>query len=229
MSGSPDPQNINQNQQITVPQRFQPDFNASQKLTNVPLNGRNYLPWAKGARVTLKGKGLLGYVNGSKKRPEAAGDAQEIWDMADSQAITLITNSLEPQLNNMFCYYETAAELWQGIENQYSNYKSHSQVYQLKGEIARISQESREIPELIGLVRAKYEELKIYRPPTTDLSVIQEREETNQVYTFLAALDSSYEAVRAQILLSTEKQSHLLESRPSSNKRQRDGLPWPPT
>ena len=166
----------NQNQQLIVPQRFQPDFNASQKLTNVPLNGRNYLPWAKGARVTLKGKGLLGYVNGSKKRPEAAGDAQEIWDMADSQAITLITNSLEPQLNNMFCYYETAAELWQGIENQYNNYKSHSQVYQLKGEIARISQESREIPELIGLVRAKYEELKIYRPPTTDLSVIQERE-----------------------------------------------------
>ena len=127
MSDSSDQQN--QNQQLTVPQRFQSDFNASQKLTNVPLNGRNYLPWAKGARVTLKGKGLLGYIDGSKKRPETTGDAQEVWDMADSQAMTLIANSLEPQLNNMFCYYEIAKELWQGIKNQYSNHKSHSQVY----------------------------------------------------------------------------------------------------
>jgi hypothetical protein len=56
-------------------------------------------------------------------------------------------------------------------------------------------------------VRAKYEELKLYRPPTTDLNVLQEREEIDQVYTFLAALDSSYELIRAQILLSTEKLS----------------------
>jgi hypothetical protein len=35
--------------------------------------------------------------------------------------------------------------------------------------------------------------------------VLQERDETNRVYTFLTALDSSYEAIRAQILLSTEK------------------------
>jgi gag-polypeptide of LTR copia-type len=45
------------------------DFNASQKLTNTLLNGKNYIRWAKFARVTLKGKGLLGYVNGSRVRP----------------------------------------------------------------------------------------------------------------------------------------------------------------
>jgi hypothetical protein len=35
--------------------------------------------------------------------------------------------------------------------------------------------------------------------------VLQEREETDRVYTFLAALDSRYEVIRAQILLSTDK------------------------
>jgi hypothetical protein len=39
------------------------------------------------------------------------------------------------------------------------------------------------------------------------LSILQEREETDQTYTFLAALDSSYEATRTQILLSTDKLS----------------------
>jgi hypothetical protein len=35
--------------------------------------------------------------------------------------------------------------------------------------------------------------------------VLQKREETDRVYTFLAALNPSYEDVRAQVLLSTEK------------------------
>jgi hypothetical protein len=44
-------------------------------------------------------------------------------------------------------------------------------------------------------------------PPITDLNVLQEREETDRVYNFLTTLDSSYELIRAQILLSTEKLS----------------------
>jgi gag-polypeptide of LTR copia-type len=34
------------------------------------LNGKNYIPWAKAAGVTLKGKGLLGYVNGSRVKQQ---------------------------------------------------------------------------------------------------------------------------------------------------------------
>jgi hypothetical protein len=54
-------------------------------------------------------------------------------------------------------------------------------------------------------VRAKYEELKVHRPSTTDMKVIEEREETDQVHTFLAVLDSSHEAIGVHILLSTDK------------------------
>jgi gag-polypeptide of LTR copia-type len=50
------------------------DFNSSQKLTNVPLNGRNYISWAKATRVTLKGKWLLGFINGNKIRPETRAE-----------------------------------------------------------------------------------------------------------------------------------------------------------
>jgi uncharacterized membrane protein YgcG len=54
--------------------------------------------------------------------------------MIDSQAMTLISNSLEPQLSKTF-YCETTSELWQAIENQFSNKNNHSQIYQLKREI----------------------------------------------------------------------------------------------
>jgi gag-polypeptide of LTR copia-type len=102
--------NPNPNQSSTR-LRINFDFNSSQKLTNVPLNGRNYIPWSKAARVTLKCKGLLGFINENKIRPETGTEEQEEWDMVDSQVMTLITNSLEPQLSESFCYCEIAAEL----------------------------------------------------------------------------------------------------------------------
>jgi hypothetical protein len=77
------------------------------------------------------------------------------------------------------------------MEGQFGNKKYHSQIYQLKREIAQISQENRKFSDLIDLVNAKYEELKIYCSHTT----------------FLVALDPSYETVRAQILLLMEKLS----------------------
>jgi gag-polypeptide of LTR copia-type len=86
------------------------NFNASQKLTNAPLNGMNYIPWVKSIKVTLKGKGLLEYVNGSKVRPSEGIEAQDEWDMINSQVMTLISNSLELQLSKTF-YNEIALEL----------------------------------------------------------------------------------------------------------------------
>jgi predicted transcriptional regulator len=59
----------NQTTQISIFLRSNIDFNTSQKLTNALLNGKNYIPWGKVVRVTLKGKALLGYVNESKVRP----------------------------------------------------------------------------------------------------------------------------------------------------------------
>jgi hypothetical protein len=56
--------------------------------------------------------------------------------MIDSQVMILISNSLEPQLSEIF-YCETTLELWQSIENQFSK-KNHSQIYQLKREITQI-------------------------------------------------------------------------------------------
>jgi hypothetical protein len=48
----------------------------------------------------------------------------------------------------------------------------------------------------------------MYRPPTTEPKNIQLREQQNDIFQFLAILDSSYEAVRSQILLMTDLPSH---------------------
>jgi len=206
MAESTENQQTNQqNQQLTNYQKLRPDFNSSQKLTSVPLDGRNYLAWSKAATISLKGKGLLGFINGNRPRPANPGDAQEDWDILDGQTFTLILNSLNPELTDIFVHYETAQEIWDAIKEQHSKQSNNSHVFQIKKDISHISQGSKTVSELIGQVKSKYQELKIYRPITTDLMVLQERDELDQIYTFLDALDSSYESIRAQILNSTEK------------------------
>jgi hypothetical protein len=53
-------------------------------------------------------------------------------------------------------------------------------------------------------LQEKTDEWKLYRPPTADLEELQQREEQDEVFRFLASLDSSYETVRSQILLAPE-------------------------
>ncbi|KAJ4786511.1 01P13-2 [Rhynchospora pubera] len=182
-----------------------PDFNSSQKLTSVPLDGPNYLAWSKAAKTSLKGKGLLGFINGNRPRPTSTGDAQENWDILDGQTFTLILNSLNPQLNEIFVHCETAKELWEAIQDQYNQLSNNSHIFQIKKELVRIVQGNQTVSQLIGQVKSKYQELKIYRPITTDLFVLQERDELDQIYTFLDALDSSYDNLKAQILGSTDR------------------------
>jgi gag-polypeptide of LTR copia-type len=194
-----------QNQQLIAFQKLRPDFNSSQKLTNVPLDRRNYLMWSKTTKFSLKSKGLLGFINANRPKPTDTGDAQKEWDILNGQTFTLILNSLHSQLTKIFVHYETSKELWDAITDQHSNQSNNSHVFQIKKDITQITQGSKTVSELIGQVKSKYQELKLYRPVTTDLSVLQERDELDQIYTFLDALDSSYDSIQAQILNNTER------------------------
>jgi len=194
-----------QHQQQIIFQKPRPDFNSSPKLTNVPLDERNYLTWSKATKIFLKGKGLLGFINGNRPRPTDTGDAQEEWDILGGQIFTLILNSLNSQLTEIFVHYETSKELWDAITDQHSNQSNNSHIFQIKKDITQMTQGSKTLSELIRQVKFKYQELKLYRPITTDLVVLQERDELDQIYTFLDALDSSYDSIRAQILNNMER------------------------
>jgi gag-polypeptide of LTR copia-type len=53
------------------------DVNTSLKLTSMLLNDKNYQAWAKAVRISLKGKGKLGYINGTRPKPITAIEAEE--------------------------------------------------------------------------------------------------------------------------------------------------------
>jgi gag-polypeptide of LTR copia-type len=41
------------------------------------LNGKNYQSWAKTAAISLRGKGKLGCINGTKAKPTTTEETEE--------------------------------------------------------------------------------------------------------------------------------------------------------
>ncbi|KAJ4781016.1 01P13-2 [Rhynchospora pubera] len=185
----------------------------SNKLTSELLNERNYLSWAKSVTFTLSGKGKLGHVTGTKTKPTPAKPSEptdednrkiEEWQMADHCVMSWILASIEPRLSKMFLYTKTARELWQKIEGVYGQRNNYCYIYQLKQKIYHATKGTKNHTEYLVELTAKFDELEEYLPPTSDPQEIERRQEHEKVYLYLGGLDSSYDVVRSQILLSPE-------------------------
>ncbi|KAJ1686696.1 hypothetical protein LUZ63_018086 [Rhynchospora breviuscula] len=181
------------------------DTNTALKLTSVPLNGHNYLSWAKAVHISLGGKGKLGHINGKLPPPPETSPNFEQWQSDDLLVIKWLLNSMDPEIENIFLLSaDTALDLWQTVHNMYGQENNHARIYELKLEIAQIKKDNKSNTEYLGLLKTKWQELAFYLPPTTDLKIIQARTEQDCIYQYLSGFDSSYEQIRSQILNSAE-------------------------
>jgi hypothetical protein len=76
--------------------------------------------------------------------------------------------------------------------------------YRIQQEIQQLQHAGKTTSQLFNEIQQKRDEIKVYRPTTGDLDELKRREEQDEIFIFLAKLDDSYEAVRSQILLSTD-------------------------
>ncbi|KAJ1688371.1 hypothetical protein LUZ63_019761 [Rhynchospora breviuscula] len=175
------------------------------KLTTTLLNGNNYQQWAHAINISLEGRGLREFITGEFRKPNQATNPTEYkqWRRLDCQVLSLLQNSIEPKIGEIFFNHETSKDLWEAITKHYGKKRNHSHIFHLKQKIEKISQNQRPIIDYITDLKRGWEELKLYQLPTSDPNMLKEREHA-QVYQFLGGLDDSYDAIRAQILLSAE-------------------------
>jgi hypothetical protein len=60
------------------------------------------------------------------------------------------------------------------------------------------------ITEWLNHIEKKRDEIQLYKPTTTNLEELQKRADQDDIFQFLESLDSSYETLRSQILLSED-------------------------
>ncbi|KAM2670201.1 hypothetical protein EV1_006165 [Malus domestica] len=180
------------------------DINPNQHLSLVLLNEFNYLPWARAASLALGGRSKLGFINGSQPAPDASSPEFGGWLCKDQLVMSWLLNSMERKVAEIFSYSESSLTLWTTVKEMYGNQNNAARIFQLKKDISNIQQEGKSFVQHLGSLRSMWNELDVYRPHTTDSSVLLKRTEEDKKFQLLSSLSSEYEDLRSHILMNLE-------------------------
>ncbi|XP_070665126.1 uncharacterized protein [Malus domestica] len=152
------------------------EVNTNQRLCSVLLNELNYLPWSRAVSLALGGRGKLGFINGSIEAPDSSSQAYEAWLCKDQFVMSLLLNTMEKHVAEIFSYPESSQDLWKSMKDMYGNQNNYAQTM--------------------------WNELDVYLPHTTNPTILLKRAEEDKIYQLLASLSSDYEDLRSHILMS---------------------------
>lgn len=85
------------------------------------LNGNNFLVWKMRLVSLFTSHKSLNIVNGTTGRPGTAGDAQNEWDQASSEALTALLMCMEDSQVEQVSGCKTAQEIWAKLHAMYES------------------------------------------------------------------------------------------------------------
>ena len=75
------------------------------------------------------------------KEPAKTDAAYATWDAENSMIMAWLVNAVEEDFSANYMCYSTAKELWDNINQMYSDFGNQSQVYELEMKLGEIRQE----------------------------------------------------------------------------------------
>ena len=102
------------------------------KITNIKLNGVNFLRWSLSVQMNIRDRGKLGYLNGEKIKPAETDAQYAFWDAENSMVMSWLVNSMEEEIAANYLGYSTAKEMWESLRRMYSDLNNQSQIYELQ-------------------------------------------------------------------------------------------------
>ena len=180
------------------------DINPNQRLSSVLLNEFNYLPWARAVSLALGGRSKLGFIDGSLPAPGVTSPEYGGWLCKDQLVMSWLLNSMERKIAEIFSYSESSLTLWTTVKEMYGNQNNSARIFQLKKDISSVQQEGKTFVQHLGSLRSMWNELDVYRPHTTDPTVLLKRTEEDKIFQLLSSLSSDYEDLRSHILMNPE-------------------------
>ncbi|KAL2230673.1 uncharacterized protein LOC110013306 [Sesamum indicum] len=173
-------------------------------LVSTPLDGNNYLSWARSIEIALGARQKLGYIDGTCEKPTEGKEAMEQWRKNDYMVVSWILNSISKGIAEAFLYGRSARDLW--VEHVMRFGESHGPLlYQIQRDISSMSQRNMSMAEYFTKLKRLWDELVSLDPlPVCSCGAskkISDRTEAYQLIQFLMGLGDPYDHVRNQILL----------------------------
>jgi len=86
----------------------------------------------------------------------------------------------------------------------YGNQNNSARIFQIHREVASLHQEDKPFVQLLGSFKNLWNELEMYRPHTTDATILRKRTKEDKIFQLLASLSPDFEDLRSHILMNLE-------------------------
>ncbi|XP_020552460.1 uncharacterized protein LOC110012589 [Sesamum indicum] len=173
-------------------------------LVSAPLNGNNYLTWARSIKIALGAKEKLGFIDGTYQKPTEGKEAIEAWRKNDCMVFSWILSAVAKEIAEAFLCAESARDLWVELETRFGD-SNGPLLYQIQREIASVSQKNMIVAAYFTKLKKLWDELAILDPlPVCTCGTskkLADRATSYQLIQFLVGLSDAYDHVRNQILL----------------------------
>ncbi|XP_068331705.1 uncharacterized protein [Pyrus communis] len=104
----------------------------------------------------------------------------------------------------IFSYSVSSHQLWNSVRDMYGDLNNVARVFQLKKDLTELQQGNLSFVQHLGNLKAKWNELDLYRPHTTDTTILLKRVEADKVFQLLVSIGPYYEDLRSHLLMTPE-------------------------
>ncbi|KAK0570562.1 hypothetical protein LWI29_003228 [Acer saccharum] len=184
---------------------LQPPFDQhSVQITNIKLNGDNFIHWSLSVKMYIHGCGKIRYLTSEKAEPDAKDSAHATWDAENSMVIAWLVNSIEEDINVNYLGYSNAKDMWDNLNLMYSNLGNKSQVYELQLKLGEIKQGTDTVTKYFATLKQLWQDIDMFNDyKWKDLengAHYQNLFDNNRVFRFLTGLNVEFGEVRGRII-----------------------------
>ncbi|KAJ1413325.1 hypothetical protein SESBI_19710 [Sesbania bispinosa] len=166
---------------------------ATEKL----LGSSNYLSWSKAVEKWCIGQGLKKHLY---TKLENMNEDKENWEKTDALLCTLLWQSIDPSLHNIYTNFDTCYDLWTQAKSLYTN--DIQRLYFVVEKLINSRQQNMTVSEIVGHMSSIKAEYNAFLPAgKTAAEDLAQRDKFFMVCT-LAILNTDLVSVRDQILAS---------------------------
>ncbi|XP_019237814.1 PREDICTED: uncharacterized protein LOC109217967 [Nicotiana attenuata] len=159
-------------------------------LVSSPFDGTCYGSWRRNILVALSIRNKLDFISDSSTKPPVGSPLARQWQRCNDLVVSWLINSLSKEISRSVEYSESAKEIWCELEERYGK-ADGARVFELKKELAHISQGSLDIASYFNKIKQLWDEIASYKIRVCTCGGKAAEDEEQKVYQFLMGLNDT--------------------------------------
>lgn len=131
-------------------------------ITSHKLNGNNFLQWSQSVKLFIRGRGKFGYLSSTTTKPAEEDEESERWEAENSMIMSWLINSMDPSVGRTYLFLTTAHDIWNAVNETYSDLGNAGQWFELKTRLWRLKQGEKTVTQYYTDLKTLWQEVDMF-------------------------------------------------------------------